>query len=109
MEEGVSVALKTGTDLICGNPRSRVKTERDAILQAVQQGLMTQADLDRALRRLFSARFRLGMFDPPSLVPYSNIAFDDNDSEAHRQLSVQAVSVSLVLQTHKNHFPLIGK
>jgi len=41
MEEGVSVALKTGTDLICGNPRTRVKTERDALLQAVQQGLIT--------------------------------------------------------------------
>lgn len=109
MEEGVSVALKTGTDLICGNPRSRVKTERDAILQAVQQGLMTQADLDRALRRLFSARFRLGMFDPPSLVPYSNIAFEDNDSEAHRQLAVQAARESLVLLKNQNHFLPLGK
>ncbi|HJW99278.1 MAG TPA: glycoside hydrolase family 3 N-terminal domain-containing protein, partial [Terriglobales bacterium] len=58
MEEGVSAALKTGTDLICGDPRTRVKTEREAILRAVQQGLLTQADLDRPLRRLFSARFR---------------------------------------------------
>jgi len=107
MEEGVSAALKTGTDLICGDPRTRVKTERDAILQAVQQGLLTQADLDRPLRRLFSARFRLGMFDPPTLVPYSKIAFEENDSERHRLLALQTARESLVLlKNHNNLLPL---
>ena len=104
MEEGVSVALKTGTDLICGNPRTRVKTERDALLQAVQQGLLTQADLDRALRRLFTARFRLGMFDPRTLDPYSKIAFEENDSEAHRQLALKTAQESLVLLKNQNNF-----
>ncbi|HWY69031.1 MAG TPA: glycoside hydrolase family 3 C-terminal domain-containing protein [Terriglobales bacterium] len=104
MEEGVSVALKTGTDLICGNPRTRVKTERDAILQAVQQGLLTQADLDRALRRLFTARFRLGMFDPSSSDPYSKIAPEENDSEPHHQLALQTARESLVLLKNQNNF-----
>src|SRR5205085_12052832 len=104
MEEGVSVALKTGTDLICGNPRTRVKTERDALLQAVQQGLITQSDLDRALRRLFAARFRLGMFDPPSSDPYSNIAAEENDSESHRQLALKTARESLVLLKNRDNF-----
>ena len=104
MEKGVSVALKTGTDLICGNPRTRVKTERDAILQAVQQGLLTQADLDRALRRLFTARFRLGMFDPLNSDPYSKIGFEENDSEPHRQLALQTARESLVLLKNQSNF-----
>jgi beta-glucosidase len=65
--------------------------------------LLTQADLDRALRRLFTARFRLGMFDPPSLVPYSKIAFEENDSDAHRQLALQTARESLVLLKNQNH------
>jgi len=109
MEEGVSVALKTGTDLICGNPRTRVKTERDALLQAVQQGLLTQADLDRALRRLFTARFRLGMFDPRALDPYAKIPLEENDSEAHRQLALKTARESLVLLKNQNNFLPLAK
>src|SRR5215470_2067468 len=84
MEEGVAAALKAGTDLICGSPQSRVGTEREAALKAIQQGVLSPEVLDRAMRRLFTARFRLGMFDPPAMVPYSKIAASENDSEAHR-------------------------
>ena len=104
MEEGVAAALKTGTDLICGNPRTRVKTERDAILKAVQQGILSERDIDRALGRLFTARFRLGLFDPPGAVPYSRIDPTENDSEAHRQLALTMARESLVLLQNKNHF-----
>src|SRR5690348_4766482 len=96
MEEGVPAAIKAGTDLICGYPRTRVKTERDAALKAVQQGILSEADIDRAMKRLFTARFRLGMFDPPSAVPYSRIGTSENDSEEHRQLALTTARESLV-------------
>ena len=104
MEDGVAAALKAGTDLICGNSRTRVRTERDAILKAVKQGILSERDIDRALGRLFTARFRLGMFDPPGAVVYSRIDPAENDSEAHRQLALTMARESLVLLKNDNHF-----
>jgi beta-glucosidase len=104
IEEGVTAALQAGTDLICGDPRSRVQREREALLKAVQQNLLPEADLDRALRRLFGARFRLGMFDPSSMVPYSQISPAENDTEAHRQLALRTARESIVLLKNKNSF-----
>ena len=104
MEEGVSAALKAGTDLICGSPQTRVSIEREAALKAIQQGVLSQEVLDRAMRRLFTARFRLGMFDPPAMVPYSKIAGAENDSEAHRQLALRTARESIVLLKNKDNF-----
>ena len=55
------------------------------------------------MRRLF-ARFRLGMFDPQNLVAFSKIAATENDSEEHRQLSLQAARESIVLLKTKTIF-----
>ena len=105
MAEGTAAAFKAGTDLICGYPvQLRVKPERDGVLQAVQQGLLPEADVDQALRRLFTARFRLGMFDPPEMVPYSKITPVENDTEAHREVALKAERESIVLLKNKNHF-----
>jgi len=104
MEDGVAAAIKAGTDLICGNPRTRVKTERDAALKAVQEGILSEADIDRTIKRLFTARFRLGMFDPPSAVPFSQIGISENDTEQHRQLALRTARESLVLLKNQNNF-----
>lgn len=104
MQEGVSAAFKAGTDLMCVSSRTGPLNERDAILKAVQQGLLPEADLDRSLRRLFTARFRLGMFDPPNTVPYSGIPASENDSESHRQLALRAARESLVLLKNEGKF-----
>ena len=102
MAEGAADAFKAGTDLVCGMPvQERVKKEKDALLAAVQQGLMSEADIDRAVKRLFTARFRLGMFDPPAMVPYSKITPSHNDTPAHRQVSSRAARESLVLLKNK--------
>jgi len=103
-DEGVSAAFKAGMDLICGDYRNNMSTERAAIISAVQKGLLSQADLDRALRRLFTARFRLGMFDPPSMVSYSRIKPAENDTEAHRQLALRTAREAIVLLKNKNNF-----
>ena len=102
-EQGVAAVFKAGMDLICGDYRHAMSTEHTAILNAVHQGLLSEADLDRSLRRLFTARFRLGMFDPPSAVPYSRITPAENDTEAHRQLALRTARESIVLLKNKNN------
>jgi beta-glucosidase len=98
MEEGVTAAFKSGMDLICGEPpQARVKLERTAILNAVKQGLLPESIIDRSLRRLFIARFRLGMFDPPANVPWSHYGAAENDTAAHRELALKTARESIVL------------
>jgi beta-glucosidase len=104
MEAGVAAALKAGTDLICGEPpQDRVNLERTAASNAVKQGLLTEADIDRAVTRLLVARFRLGVFDPPSMVPWSKLGAAANDTAEHRNLALQTAQESLVLLKNENH------
>ncbi|MFI5092380.1 MAG: glycoside hydrolase family 3 C-terminal domain-containing protein [Candidatus Acidiferrum sp.] len=102
-EQGVAAVFKAGMDLICGDYRHAMSTEHTEILNAVHQGLLTEADLDRSLRRLFTARFRLGMFDPPSSDPYSRITAAENDTQAHRQLALRMARESIVLLKNKDN------
>jgi beta-glucosidase len=104
IEEAAADAFKVGADLICGYPPSNVGNENNAILKAVQQGLLPEADVDQSLRRLFTARFRLGMFDSPSMVPYSQISPAENNTEAHRQLALKVARESIVLLKNSDHF-----
>jgi beta-glucosidase len=83
-------AVKAGTDLTCGS-------EYLSLVDEVKAGRMAQAELDRALERLFVARFRLGMFDPPERVPYAKIPLSVNDSEAHRSVAREAERKAIVL------------
>ncbi len=103
-EAAAAAVFKAGMDLICGDSRNNMNADPQGILGAVHQGLLSEADLDRALRRLFIARFRLGLFDPPSSVPYSKWTAVDNDTEAHRQLALRMARESLVLLKNKNNF-----
>ena len=89
-EEAAARAGKAGTDLDCG-------AEYSALLPAVQQKLITEAEIDTSLRRLLTARFRLGMFDPPEKVPYAQIPYSVNDSPEHRTLALEAARKSIVL------------
>ncbi|HJZ95261.1 MAG TPA: glycoside hydrolase family 3 C-terminal domain-containing protein, partial [Candidatus Solibacter sp.] len=88
--EASAVAVKAGTDLTCG-------TEYRSLVDAVKNGLITEAEIDTSLKRLFVARFKLGMFDPPERVPWSNIPYSEVDSDAHRALALEAAHKSIVL------------
>ncbi|MFI5098541.1 MAG: glycoside hydrolase family 3 C-terminal domain-containing protein [Candidatus Acidiferrales bacterium] len=103
-EEGVAVALATGTDLICGSPQSRVELERTAALNAARQGILSGAAIDTAVTRTLTARFQLGMFDPPNIVPWSKLGAAANDTPAHRVLALHTARESLVLLKNENHF-----
>jgi beta-glucosidase len=102
-EQGVTAVFEAGTDLICGDYRRNMTTEPDAIISAVRSGMLPEAVVDRALRRLFGARFRLGLFDPAASVPYAGVPAADNDTEAHRQLALRVARESIVLLKNRDH------
>jgi len=101
-EEGVAAAFTAGMDVICGDYRNHMSTEPEGTLAAVHHGLLPESVIDQALRRLFTARFRLGMFDPPADVPYSKISPSENDTAAHRQLALRMAQESIVLLKNDN-------
>ncbi len=94
--ESAALALKAGCDMECGATYAYLG-------EALERGLITEADIDRSLARTLATRFKLGMFDPPSEVPYASIPMDVVGCEAHRQLAYEAAVKSLVLLKNQNH------
>ena len=94
--EGVAASFKAGTDLICGDYRNNMTTEPENIVAAVRAGLMTEATIDQALERLFTARMRLGLFDPRASV-FPQITAKDYNTPDHRALSLKMAKDSMVL------------
>jgi beta-glucosidase len=89
-EQSAALAVQAGCDLNCGCTYGHLPA-------AVAQGLLSEADLDRSVRRLFRARLRLGMFDPPARVAHAAIPYEVNDSDAHRALARATAAASMVL------------
>jgi beta-glucosidase len=94
--EAAAMAVKTGTDLECGNTYN-------ALPEAYKRGLITEKDLDVCVGRLMTARMKLGMFDPDEKVPYAQIPFSVNDNPAHDQLARLAAQKSIVLLKNVHH------
>jgi beta-glucosidase len=92
-------AVRAGTDTSCGN-------EFATLTKAVKDGLIQESELDTAVERLFLARYRLGMFDPPSQVPYERIPFTQVDAPEHAQLALQTALESMVLLKNDGVLPL---
>lgn len=100
--EAAALALKAGCDLECGDVYRKLG-------EALERGLITEADLDAALSRHLATRFKLGMFDPPEAVPYAQTPMSVVGSEAHRELAYRAAVKSVVLLKNKNGIlPLRG-
>jgi beta-glucosidase len=109
-EEAVAMALNAGCDLFCcigiGTMRKK-KIKWDWIKASIEKGLLTEDIIDQSIKRLFNARFRLGMFDPSEIVPYAQIPFRMNDCETHRILALKAAKESIVLLKNEgNILPL---
>ena len=94
-----AAALVAGTDLDCGGTYK-------ALANAVKAGLVSEAVLDVAVERLFVARFRLGMFDPASEVPFRSIPISENNSPEHRALALKSAEESMVLLKNDGVLPL---
>jgi beta-glucosidase len=88
--EAAALAVKHGCELNCGSVYP-------ALLEAVEQGLISEETITRAVERLFTARFRLGMFDPLEQVPYAQIPYKVINSPEHQALALQAARESMVL------------
>jgi beta-glucosidase len=108
MEQGMAAAVKAGMDIICAWPPGHMTVEGSALLRAARQGLVSTEEIDRAIRRLFTARMKLGMFDPPETVAYSKITSAENDTEPHRQLALTAARESLVLLKNSGNLLPLG-
>ena len=94
-EQAAVIAVRAGTDLSCG-------TEYDTLVQAVHDGLISESEIDLSVNRLMTARFRLGMFDPPSAVRWASIPPTDVDTPEHREQALQAARESMVLLKNTN-------
>ncbi len=99
LPEAAALALKAGDDLDCGGTYNN-------LVAAVQQGLVTEADVDRALHRVLAGRFRLGMFDPPENNPYSKYTLADVDTPENQALALRAARESIVLLKNSGVLPL---
>jgi beta-glucosidase len=98
--EASAAAVKAGTDLNCGSVYD------PALVDAVRQGLISEAGIDTAVKRLFTARFRLGMFDPPDRVAYARTPYDILDQTSHRELAEEVTRASMVLLKNDGTLPL---
>jgi len=94
--ESAALALKHGCDLGCDHIF-------DEIPEAIQRGLLSEDDVDRALERVLLTRFKLGMFDPPEDVPFASIPESVIGCEKHRELAYQIATESFVLLKNKDN------
>jgi len=93
--EASALGVRAGTDLTCGD-------EYKSLPEALKKGLISEAEINTAVKRLLTAKFRLGMFDPPEMVAYARIPFSQNDTPEHRQLALKTARESIVLLKNAN-------
>lgn len=97
-------AVMHGTDIECG------QTVYKTLVEAVKTGQITEAQLDISLKRLFLIRYRLGMFDPVSMVKYAQTASTELESPAHKAHALKMAQQSIVLLKNSNNtLPLSKK
>jgi beta-glucosidase len=104
-----AISLERGMDNECyggGAEYPKDNSDYKPFVEAVQQGYLSQDAMDTALVRLFTARMRLGMFDPPDMVPYSKIDEKELDSAEHRELARKLADESMVLLKNDGTLPL---
>ncbi len=99
IEAAAATAMQAGCDLCCGREYLR-------LYPAVEDKLLKESELDVAVGRLMEARFRLGMFDPPELVPYAKIPANDYDTPANDALALRMARESVVVLKNDGLLPL---
>ncbi len=98
--EAAARGILAGCDLNCGD------YYRYYLKEAMDHGLIEEKDIDRAVSRVLSARFRLGEFDPPEIVPYRSIPQGKLDCREHRDLALEAAQKAIVLLKNDGILPL---
>lgn len=95
-EEAAALGIKAGVDVDCGG------VYQEQTLKALEKGLLTQGDIDKALVNIFTTRMKLGEFDPPEMVPYFGIKPSIINDPSHNDLAVEIATKTPVLL--KNSF-----
>lgn len=95
-EEAAALAVKSGCDLECSTTYEHLK-------EAVAKKLITEEEINTAVKRLFIARFKLGMFDPREMVKYTTIPYSIVDNKEHHELALEAARKSIVLLKNNDH------
>ena len=91
-----AAGVKAGTDLECGS-------RYNGLTKAIQDGLITEAEIDVSLKRNFTARMKLGLFDPNDRVSYSQIPYSNIDLPEHREHALEIARKSIVLLKNDNN------
>ena len=105
-EEAAAMAIKAGVDQECFRHTTKPAPFVTALKPAIEQGLLTEEELDVSVRRLLRLRFMTGDFDDPSLNPYSKIPNSILECETHKQLALKAAEQSIVLLKNDDILPL---
>jgi len=102
------ISLTRGMDNECADFFAKVHDDHDykPYIDAVRQGYLSEGAVDTALVRLFTARMKLGMFDPPEMVPYTKIDEKELDSAEHRAFARKMAEESMVLLKNDGTLPL---
>lgn len=95
-EESAALAMEAGCDLNCGNIYLYV-------LQAYRDGLISEEQITRAAERLFTTRFKLGLFGGSE---YDTIPYEVVECKAHTELAVEAARKSMVLLKNDGILPI---
>ncbi len=99
VEQASVDALRAGTDLSCGN-------EYATLVKAVHDGLIKESEIDTAVKRLMTARIRMGIFAPPSGQPLQSLNRSVVYSPDHAKLDLRAADESMVLLKNDGALPL---
>jgi len=97
--EASALAVKSGVSLNCGD-------EYPSLVDAVKKGLITEKEIDQALKVLLTTRFKLGQFDPKEKNPYNAITPETINSVANRQLARETAQKSIVMLKNNGILPL---
>jgi len=106
--EASAISLQRGVDNVCADISFKVDGMNDykSYLDAVKRGYLKENEIDIALIRLFTARMKLGMFDPPDLVPYNKIDDSQLNSVENRDLAREIADESMVLLKNDGTLPI---
>lgn len=100
--EASASAVLSGDDLECGSSYK-------ALVEAVKEGLISEADIDVSLRRIISGRIELGILDKVDNTPWAGMDLSDVDTREHRDLALRSARESMVLLKNEGNVLPLGK